>query len=219
VLDLGCSTGVLGQRLAEVGHIVTGVDLHPSAEAKERLAVFVQADLDHGLPLEAASHGPYDIVVAADVLEHVRDPGRLLDEALPLLAPGGSLVASVPNIGHWYPRSRVAVGRFDYDQRGILDRDHVRFFTRRSFTRLAQRHGWRVVATEATGLPFDVVDRGVQPGLGGALRGLLGWADRAGVKLWPTLFGYQFIVVLEPAEPTARTGARSPAGSPTRRPG
>ncbi|MGH9118520.1 MAG: methyltransferase domain-containing protein [Acidimicrobiales bacterium] len=199
VLDLGCSTGKLGRRLAEAGHTVTGVDLHPSAEAKERLAAFVQADLDDGLPLEAVERAPYDTVVAGDVLEHVRDPGRLLDEVAPLLAPGGSLVASIPNFAHWYPRARVALGRFDYDERGILDRDHVRFFTRRSFARLARRHGWRVVDTEATGLPFDVADRGgAGPGAADTLRSALGWADRVGVKVWPTLFGYQFIVVLEP---------------------
>ncbi len=220
VLDLGCSTGVLGQRLARGGaHRDRRRPPPTRRRPRSGWRSSSRPTWTTACPWRQPAHGPYDIVVAADVLEHVRDPGRLLDEALPLLAPGGSLVASVPNIGHWYPRSRVAVGRFDYDQRGILDRDHVRFFTRRSFTRLAQRHGWRVVATEATGLPFDVVDRGVQPGLGGALRGVLGWADRVGVKLWPTLFGYQFIVVLEPTEPTARTGGRSPARSPTRRPG
>ena len=177
---------------------MTGVDLHPSAEAKERLAAFVQADLDDGLPPEAAARAPYDTVVAADVLEHVRQPGRLLDELVPLVAPGGVLVASVPNFGHWYPRTRVAVGRFDYDERGILDRDHVRFFTRRSFTRLARRHGWRVVAGEATGLPFDVADRGGRPGAGARLQSGLGRLDRVAIHAWPTLFGYQFILTLEP---------------------
>ena len=59
---------------------------------------------------------------------------------------------------------RVVIGRFDYDARGILDRDHVRFFTRRSFGRLAQRSGWRITATRPTGLPFDVVERGGRAG-------------------------------------------------------
>jgi 2-polyprenyl-3-methyl-5-hydroxy-6-metoxy-1,4-benzoquinol methylase len=198
VLDLGCSTGELGRRLVEAGHTVTGVDLHPSAEAKERLDAFVQADLDGGLPPEAVERAPYDTVVAADVLEHVRDPGRLLDELVPLLAPGGVLVASIPNFGHWYPRTRVALGRFDYDERGILDRDHVRFFTRRSFLRLARRHGWRQVGIEATGLPFGVADRGGEPGAAAALASVLGRVDRAGVGAWPTLFAFQFVVELEP---------------------
>ena len=160
VLDLGCGSGRLGAELEERGHHVVGVDVHDTAEAKERLDHFVVADLEQGIPLAVHEHGPYDTVVAADVLEHVRDPGRLLVELRPLLADGAVVLASVPNIGHWYPRLRVVSGRFDYDARGILDRDHVRFFTRRSFARLAQRSGWRITATRPTGLPFDVVERG-----------------------------------------------------------
>ncbi len=198
VLDLGCGTGQFGAELRSRGHHVVGVDLDATAEAKERLDLFVSADLDQGVPAAVHDNGPYDLIVAADVLEHARRPDRLLVDVAPLLADRGVLVASVPNFGHWYPRIRVATGRFDYDARGILDRDHVRFFTRRSFTRLAERNGWRVTAIEATGLPFDVADRGGRPGAAARLRRGIGWADRAGVAAWPTLFGYQFVVTLEP---------------------
>jgi 2-polyprenyl-3-methyl-5-hydroxy-6-metoxy-1,4-benzoquinol methylase len=198
VLDLGCGRGLLGAELRTLGHHVTGVDVDDTPEAKERLDVFVAADLERGLPPEAHDGAPYDVVVAADVLEHVRQPGRLLDELRPLVAPDGVLVASVPNIAHWYPRARVAMGRFDYDSRGILDRDHVRFFTRSSLQRLVGTHGWRVEALEATGLPFDVADRGGRAGTAASLKRALGWADRTGVRLWPTMFGYQFVVTLTP---------------------
>ena len=124
-----------------------------TAAAKERLDHFVVADLEQGIPLAVHEHGPYDTVVAADVLEHVRDPGRLLVELRALLADGAVVMASVPNIGHWYPRLRVVSGRFDYDARGILDRDHVRFFTRRSFARLAQRSGWRIAGRARPACP------------------------------------------------------------------
>jgi 2-polyprenyl-3-methyl-5-hydroxy-6-metoxy-1,4-benzoquinol methylase len=197
VLDLGCGTGLLGAELRSRGHRVVGVDLRATAEAKERLDLFVTADLDQGLPAAVHDQGPFDLIVAADVLEHVRQPDRLLAEVAPLLARGGVLVASVPNFGHWYPRMRVVAGRFDYDARGILDRDHVRFFTRRSFTRLAERGGWRVAAIETTGLPFDVADRGGRPGAATRLRRSIGWVDRVAVAAWPTLFGYQFVVTLE----------------------
>jgi glycosyltransferase involved in cell wall biosynthesis len=198
VLDLGCGNGRLGAELRAAGNAVIGVDLRASSEAKERLDAFVVADLDRGLPPEVVDHGPFDTVIAADVLEHVREPGRLLDEVRPLLADGGAVVASIPNFAHWYPRARTAAGRFDYDERGILDRDHVRFFTRRSFRRLAARHGWKVVSVEATGLPFDVADRGGRAGTAATLKHAIGWFDRLGVRLWPTMFGYQFLVVLQP---------------------
>ena len=65
-----------------------------------------------------SDEGPFDVVLAGDVLEHVRDPGRVLEQARELLAPGGRLIVSVPNFGHWYVRLRTVLGVFDYDQRG-----------------------------------------------------------------------------------------------------
>ena len=77
------------------------------------------------------------MIIAADVVEHVRDPERLMRQMVDCLAESGRLLASVPNISHWYSRGRIALGLFNYDQRGILDRTHLRFFTRRSFLQLA----------------------------------------------------------------------------------
>ena len=90
-------------------------------------------------------------------------------------------------------------GRFDYDRRGILDRDHIRFFTRKSFERLARSAGLSVRRHEAIGLPIEVVDRGgerasANSGLGRNAKRL----DRAGVTLCPTLFAYQYLFELEP---------------------
>ena len=78
ILDLGCSDGVLAERLREAGHHVTGVDLVAHEGVKERVDRFIEADLDLGIPPEA--EGPFDVVLAADVLEHVRHPDRILDQ-------------------------------------------------------------------------------------------------------------------------------------------
>jgi hypothetical protein len=102
------------------------------------------------------------------------------------------MLACVPNIGHWYPRFRTLLGRFDYDQRGPLDRGHLRFFTRRSIKRLFVREGFAVRRLEPIGLPFDVV--GVAPRRGRWLRRL----DSLSLALWPTMFGYQFVLEVEP---------------------
>jgi len=136
--------------------------------------------------------------VAADVLEHVREPGDLLAEARDRLAPGGVIAVSVPNFAHWYPRLRVLSGRFDYDRRGILDAGHVRFFTRASFERLVERNGLRVRRRSTTGLPVEVAERGALPDGPAPGEGLVARVDRLGVALWPTLFGYQFLYELEP---------------------
>lgn len=202
VLDLGCSEGHLSSAIRAHGAHVTGVDLTPSAGVGERVDRFVAADLDAGLPEEL--EGPYDLIVLADVLEHLRQPGELLESLRSgeLLAPGGSLLVSVPNFGHWYPRVRVALGRFDYDRRGILDAGHLRFFTRRSFERLVAETGWSVRRRAATGLPLEVADRGAgdsgtAPGTGRGARSVSA-LDRVLVGLRPQLFGYQFLYELRP---------------------
>ena len=200
VLDLGCSDGQLAACLMEMGHHVVGVDAREHKRVRDRMAEFHQADLDLGIPEEVGDG--YDVVLMADVLEHVREPEALLAEARSRLRPGGSVMVSVPNFGHWYPRARVAIGRFDYDARGILDRGHLRFFTRHSFESLLHRHGWGVRRSEVVGLPLEVLDRGSgapEPPEGGAVRRALGWIDRTGVALRPQLFGYQLLYELEPA--------------------
>lgn len=196
VLDLGCADGALGQRIRTLGHHVTGVDVERFDGVDDRLDGFIQADLEHGIPDSVGSG--YDIVLCADVIEHVRDPRQLLHDAGRLVAAGGSVIASVPNFGHWYPRTRTALGLFDYDRRGILDSTHIRFFTRRSFEHLIDDAGLVVLRREATGLPFDVAKRGSGDDAESAKVGLLGTVDKLSVKLRPQLFGYQFLYELKP---------------------
>lgn len=190
ILDLGCSAGHLAERLQDLGHHVTGVDRFESPEVTERLGAFVKADLDDGIPAEVGSG--FDVVLAADVVEHLREPERLLRDAQDVLRPGGSLVVCVPNVSHWYPRFRTLLGRFDYDQRGILDKTHLRFFTRRSIRRTLEREGFTVRRVEPVGLPLDAV------GVEGAASRWIRFLDALSLTVWPTLFGYQFILEAEP---------------------
>ncbi len=197
ILDLGCSGGLLSERMRRLGHHVTSVDVVELPEIHDRVDTFIRADLDQGLPAEVSELGPYDVAVCADVLEHVREPEQLLEQIRELLVPRGQLIASVPNFAHWYSRTRTALGLFDYDQRGILDRGHVRFFTRRSFVGRLNRAGFDVSRLAATGLPIEVL---VRSG-GGTGRRALAALDRASVTAWPTLFGYQFVAQCEAATP------------------
>jgi glycosyltransferase involved in cell wall biosynthesis len=200
VLDLGCSGGQLAERLRALGHHVTGVDNVEIDGVRERVDEFVPGDLDDGVPAEAGSG--FDVVVAADVIEHVPDPRRLLAQMAGVLAPGGEMLISTPNFCHWYPRMRVASGMFDYDRRGILDETHLRFFSRRSLIRLLGSSGLDLQEMRYTGLPFDVLSNGETLGARACRR-----VDRLLVRLRPTLFGYQFVM---------RTTARR-AGSVTNR--
>jgi glycosyltransferase involved in cell wall biosynthesis len=216
VLDLGCADGSIAEVLRAGGHHVVGVDRAAVNGVKERVDEFVQADLDEGLP--PAVEGPFDAVLAADVIEHVRRPDQLLSDLHGVVAPGGSLWASIPNFAHWYPRLRVALGRFDYDRRGILDETHLRFFTRGSFERLAHGHGWKVARRGYTGLPLEVADRGAAGdgvdavgavgGVGsaadGGVRRLVRRLDATAVRARPTLFAYQLLYQLVPAPTSGR---------------
>jgi 2-polyprenyl-3-methyl-5-hydroxy-6-metoxy-1,4-benzoquinol methylase len=194
ILDVGCSGGRLSELLRERGHHVTGVDLFDNAETTKRVDVFVLADLEKGIPEEVG--GGFDLAIAADVLEHVRNSDLLLRQIGASLGPNGRVIISVPNFGHWYPRIRTVLGIFDYDQRGILDKTHVRFFTRRSLLRMVKKNGFTVRVFRTTGLPIDVISS-----RGSLVRRLVRAVDELLVGLRPTLFGYQFILELEPVKP------------------
>jgi glycosyltransferase involved in cell wall biosynthesis len=190
ILDLGCSSGLLAERLVEMGHHVTGVDVVEIAGVAERTNHFVKADLNDGIPIEVGAG--FDIVLAADVFEHLVNPGHLMAQVRDVLSPDGTALFCVPNIAHWYPRLRSTLGIFDYDQRGILDSTHLRFFTRRSIRKLVERSGFTVRRMEPVGLPLDAL------GLEGTKAHAVRLLDHFLVTLWPTLFGYQFIVEATP---------------------
>ena len=188
ILDLGSSGGLLAERARELGHHVVAVDLYESEDVRDRVDEFILADLNQGVPAEAERPGGYDVVLCADILEHLTHPESLLEQLGSLLAPHGMLVVSVPNVSHWYSRGRIGLGLFDYDQRGILDETHMRFFTRRSITRRLRNAGFDILREEATGIPVENILRG-----GGGLADAMRRVDRLGVSARPTLFGYQFV--------------------------
>ena len=207
ILDIGCWDGKLGERLRACGHSVVGVDIAKHEGVGDRLDEFFEADLDGGIPAEVGNN--FDVVLAADVLEHTRRPDLLLAAFREHLAPHGTVIASVPNFAHWYPRLRVLSGRFDYDTRGILDRDHVRFFTRKSFEHLAKRSGFAIRRRGAVGLPVEAAQRGgaSAPVQDGAVTRQarattavqqLGLIEKAAVSIWPTMFAFQLMYELEP---------------------
>ena len=150
---------------------------------------FLETDLDRGLPpLEAA----FDYVVCADLLEHLRDPDRLLADIRAHMAPGGRLLASLPNSGNIYFRLNVLAGRFPQDDRGLFDRTHVHFYMWKGWQELLGRNGFRIGTVEATVIPFSLAFP-AWPALGGALESLYSVSARA----WKKLFAYQFVVVAE----------------------
>src|SRR4051794_10755635 len=143
VLDVGCATGYLARVLGERGCTVSGLEADPIAaeEARPYLERLVVGDVEALDLLETFGDDRFDVVVFGDVLEHLRDPLAALRKARTVLAERGSVVASIPNIAHGSVRLALLAGRFDYQELGLLDNTHVRFFTRSSIEDLFREAG------------------------------------------------------------------------------
>jgi len=192
VLDLGCSQGLLARPLREKNVRVTGVDIAPESRRVAELEEYFVRDLEQ--PLDLPLGREFDYVVVSDVIEHLRNRTQLLREARRFLKEGGRLIISTPNIALWFYRLSLAVGRFEYGPRGVLDETHVHLFTRATFRREVERASFHVVAERVTSLPFEVVFEST--GRSRLIRSV-SHAYHALARLWPALFAYQHIIEAE----------------------
>jgi 2-polyprenyl-3-methyl-5-hydroxy-6-metoxy-1,4-benzoquinol methylase len=131
VLELGCSQGLMTSVMARRGQRVTAVELDPvaAAEAAGYAERVVQADLDRPDSLAVLEGQRFHAVLAADVLEHLRNPEDCLRRATELLAPGGRIFLSIPNLAHADVRLALLDGQVPYADLGLLDRTHIHWFT------------------------------------------------------------------------------------------
>ena len=135
VLDVGCGYGALARELRSKGLEVWGIERDPKATAvaRDRMERVVVADFtDTAEVATALGEDRFDLIMFSDVLEHTVEPRAVLTGFLRYLAPGGRIIVSVPNVANWVTRFSLLFGRFTYRDTGVLDRTHLRFFTRRS---------------------------------------------------------------------------------------
>ena len=153
ILEVGCAAGAMGAALLAKGaREVVGLDIFEPAlaVARTRLSAAHRVDLD-ALPELPYPDGHFDLVTFADVLEHLRDPAQVLRHLERWIAPGGGILVSLPNVRHESVVLPLLVeGRWDYADSGILDRTHLRFFTRRGMEQLLQCAGYEI-AGQVTG--------------------------------------------------------------------
>lgn len=186
-LDVGCYRGATGQALAArvPGVEVVGIELEPEAAevARERLATLFVGPVEEVLARpEFQAHGRYDLILCGDVLEHLAQPERVLGRLVrEFLAPGGRVVISVPNVAYYETFLLLARGRWPRRARGIFDRTHLRFFTRRELSALLEESGLRAEAWERELRLVERVSR-----INGLVRFVRPW-----LGLWGDLFAFQ----------------------------
>jgi SAM-dependent methyltransferase len=157
VLELGPATGYMSRVFSERGCAVVGIEVDPGMA--ERAAGFCErmivGDLD-ALDLEAElGDERFDAIVAADVIEHLKDPLGALRRLRPFLREDGCFVISIPNVAHGSVRLALLSGRFEYRAWGLLDSTHLRFFTRETFERLLGEAELRLVELRRHELGLD----------------------------------------------------------------
>ena len=196
VLDVGAAQGILGQMLKDTNLAVDAIEPHPAwAEAARphyRNVFNCSIENANGLP------DRYSVVICGDVLEHTANPVAALRKLRAYAADDAVFVVSLPNVAHLSVRLLLLCGLFPRMQRGILDRTHLQFFTRRTAIAMLRDAGLRVERVSATPVPLEEVWR-TSPG--NPLFRLAMKLQKICVSLLPRVFGYQFVFVARPEAP------------------
>lgn len=194
-LDVAAADGFLSELLTRQGWTVTALERDPeqAARARGRCKEVIVADLEDPL---GDMGGPFDAIVCGDVLEHLREPLAALLTLKAKLTPDGVIVISVPNVAHLWMRLSLLAGHFNYTDRGLLDRTHLRFFTRRTLLDFLREAGLSVTELTVTPVPLPLVVPARYHG---------GWLRTAhainalATRCWKSGLAYQFVAVCRPA--------------------
>jgi SAM-dependent methyltransferase len=189
---VGTAEGYLGEALQKAGfeHVV-GLEQDSTRAAAARAAYVevIQSDLDRPAPWSLVAR--FDIIICADVLEHLRNPWAALNQLVEALEPEGRFLISLPNSGHWWVRANALCGRFPLKTRGLFDRGHLRFFTWSTLQELLSQAGLVMEHCWITPIPFT----SLRVGHGAGRLALWGEAAYCGLAhLWKRLFAYQFVL-------------------------
>jgi 2-polyprenyl-3-methyl-5-hydroxy-6-metoxy-1,4-benzoquinol methylase len=192
VLEIGCASGVQSRVLKEeLGCRITGVEINPLAaeDARPFCENLIVGNIEEIDLSEDLGNKRYDFILLVDVLEHLLNPKETLVKILPFLKDDGRLITSIPNIAHAAICWELAHGRFDYQEYGLLDNTHIRFFTKKNIYKMFEDANYRIASLDRViKLPeeteFNIFDTSI------ADRPFIEWILQSN----PEATTYQFII-------------------------
>lgn len=187
VLDVGTATGMLARRSQRQMRFF-GIEAVP--EWAQTASPYYEKMWN--CTLETATEeilSGYDAVVFGDVLEHLSEPNLALKRIIGLQPSGCKFIISVPNVANILVRLSLLFGHFDYAERGILDRTHLRFFTYKTFISLLKEAGLDILCIHVTPIPLELVSPFFSSSVGRFLYAIFAHVT----FLLPTLMGFQFV--------------------------
>ncbi len=180
VLDIGCAEGDLSREMKINECKIVGIELdEQSAQiAKQFCEEVIVGDIE-SLEINSKYKNYFDFIVLADILEHLKEPLEILCRLEYYLKDNGYVILSLPNIANWRMRIKLLLGKFDYEDQGLLDKSHLHFYNVKSAKALISDANLEIVN-------FDV-----------SLNGITKFAKffySVSVR-WPNLFAYQFLII------------------------
>jgi len=151
ILEVGCGAGSFAKTVKERDSAIeiVGVEIFEEAARKAKKhanQVFCENIESFQLPFE---EGYFDCIVYGDVLEHLIDPWSTLKNNAALLPPGGTVIASIPNVAHYRIIKMLKRGEWTYEQSGLMDKTHLRFFTFSSIEKMFKDAGFSILKVES----------------------------------------------------------------------
>ncbi|MBI1910812.1 MAG: methyltransferase domain-containing protein [Deltaproteobacteria bacterium] len=195
ILDLGCGSGFLAGKLRPQNKYICGMDIEGNETNRKECDEFHEVNLEHKERFSGIDISEYDVVLCADIVEHLREPGDLLTELSAKMHPDSRLILSVPNVANLVIRLSFLLGKFSYSDSGILDKTHLRFFTHASIRELIEKSGFRILHSRSTPIPFGMLfgDRSTMF----AVR-VFEYIFYRATNILRKLLSYQFVFVLVP---------------------
>lgn len=220
ILSLGCGSASLESVLEDkYGCKVTGLDFEDAAirKAKERISKAQVLNLEEEKLKKIFSKESFDFILCADILEHLRNPDKVLKECKQLLNTDGKIIISMPNVANWSVRLNLLFGKFEYSNAGLLDTTHVHFYTLKTLKELIRRNEFAILSIDYSTSLINILYLKVKQSKNSysalkqnidgsktnkysikkAFKYALEMIDKKITYLFPRLFAYQFIIVVK----------------------